>query len=80
MIVPTKHTNFSESLLGFGSYILSNLKQPKSIDELWEQYQKDYENKIYYAKQSLDNLFLTIIFLYSIGVIYEKDGVITKCI
>lgn len=79
MIMPTKHSNFSESLLGFGSYLLSCLKSPESIDDLWKQYQNDYNNKIYYAKQSFDNLLLTIVFLHSIGAVNEQEGVIIKC-
>jgi hypothetical protein len=79
MIVPTKHTNFSESLLGFGSYILTQLESPMSIDSLWNQYQKDYIEKLYYAKHSFDNLLLTIVFLYSIGVVEEQDGVVNRC-
>jgi len=79
MIIPTKHTNFSESLLGFGSYILSLLESPKSIDGLWNQYKKDYKKNLYYAKHSFDNLLLTIIFLYSIGAIEDQDGVVLKC-
>jgi hypothetical protein len=79
MIVPTKHTNFSESLLGFGSYILAQLESPKSIDSLWSNYQKDYNKKLYYAKHSFDNLLLTIVFLYSVGVVEEQDGVVNRC-
>ena len=79
MIIPTKHTNMSESLLGFGGYILTQLKSPSSIDELWMKYQADYKNKIYFAKHSFDNLLLTIVFLFSIGAIYEHEGVIIKC-
>ena len=80
MIIPTKHTNFSESLLGFGSYILTRLESPKSIDNLWCQYQNDFKEKRYYAKQSFDNMILTIIFLYSIGAVKEQDGVVIKCV
>ena len=79
MIVPTKHTNFSESLLGFGSYLLTKLEPPVSIDDLWNQYLVDYKNKIYFAKQSFDNLLLTIVFLHSIGIVNEQNGVIIKC-
>jgi len=78
MIIPTKHTNFSESLLGFGSYILTRLEIPVSIDDLWKQYQDDYSNNIYLAKHSFDNLLLTIVFLYSIGVVNEQNGMITR--
>ena len=38
MILPTKHINFSHSLLGLGAYILSQLQSPRSIDALWEKY------------------------------------------
>jgi hypothetical protein len=80
MILPTKHTNFSESLLGFGSYILNSLESSKSIDNLWNQYQDDYHKDLYHAKHSFDNLLLTIVFLYSIGAVEEQDGVVKKCI
>jgi hypothetical protein len=80
MIIPTKHTNFSASLLGFGGYILSRLETPVTIDDLWKQYQTDYKNEIYYAKHSFDNLLLTIVFLHSIAAVDEKNGVIIKCI
>ena len=79
MIIPTKHTNFSKSLLGFGSYVLTQLESSKSIDDLWIQYQSDFKHKIYFAKQSFDNLLLTLVFLFSIGAINEQNGVIIKC-
>jgi hypothetical protein len=79
MIIPTKHTKLSESFLGFGSYILTRLESPESIDDLWKQYQADYKNKLYFAKHSFDNLLLTVVFLYSIGAVNEQDGVIIKC-
>ncbi len=78
MLVPAKHINFSESLLGFGSYILENLDSPKSIDEIWDKYQFDLKEKKYFSNHSFDNLILTIIFLFSIGSIDEKHGRIKK--
>jgi len=78
MLVPAKHINFSESLLGFGSYVLKNLDNPKTVDELWHKYQLDIEKKEYYSNHSFDNLMLTIIFLFSIGSIDEKNGRIEK--
>lgn len=80
MILPTKHINFSKSLLGLGAYILSQLKSPKSIDELWGMYKMDYKNHVSLAKHSFDNLVMALIFLYSIGSVAEKDGVIEKCV
>jgi len=65
--------------LGFGSYILSCLSTPRTVDELWEQYNSDYNKKTFPAKCSFDKLILTIVFLYSIHAVTEKDGVIIKC-
>ena len=79
MLLPTKHINFSESLLGFGSYILNNLDTPKTVDELWKRYKTDIDNGLYFAKHSFDNLVLTLLFLYSIDAISEKDGEIERC-
>lgn len=80
MIFPTKHTNFSKSLLGFGSYVLITLETPLSVDDLWKQYHIDYENGVYPAKQSFDNLLLTLIFLHSINAVNEQNGLIIKCV
>lgn len=79
MIMPSKHINFSQSLLGFGSYILHKLKKPKTIDDLWNEYQSDYKNELFTAYQTFDNLILTLIFLYGINTIDEKNGIIKKC-
>lgn len=79
MIIPTKHTNFSESLLGFGSYVLNKIEKTKSVDELWNEYSADYKNKRYPAKHSFDNLLLTLTFLYSLGILEEVDGGVAKC-
>lgn len=79
MIIPTKHTNFSESLLGFGCYLLKKIETDISVDELWSQYQADYIDKNFPAKHSFDNLLLTLVFLHSLGVIEDRNGGIIKC-
>lgn len=79
MIMPSKHINFSQSLLGFGSYLLSKLKSPKSVDDLWKEYQNDLKNDLYSAPHSFDNLNLALIFLYGINAIKEDNGIISKC-
>ena len=78
MIMPAKHINFSESLLGFGSYILQNLSEAKSVDELWQKYQQDLQNELYFAKHSFDNLIMTILFLYSIDAVKEENAKVVK--
>lgn len=79
MLMPTKHTNFSESLLGFGSYILGKIDKYRLIDELWDEYLSDYNNTIYPAKHSFDNLLLALTFLHSLGIIDEFEGGVARC-
>ena len=77
--MPTKHTSLDQSLLGFGAYILQIVDACTSIDLLWERYLADFEKGNYTAKQSFDNLLLTLVFLYSIDAIIDNDGEISKC-
>lgn len=80
MLLPSKHINFSSSLLGLGSYILSILQEcPQSLDELWAKYNEDVEKGNYFVAHSLDNFILTIIFLYGINTVKEEKGIIFKC-
>lgn len=79
MLMPSKHINFSQSLLGFGSYLLEKLTTPMSVDDLWKEYQKDFRNNTYSANHSFDNLSLTLIFLYGINTIEDNNGIISKC-
>ncbi len=81
MLMPNKHISFSESLLGFGSYLLQELKDsPKSVDALWALYRSDLELERYSVKHSFDTFLLTVVFLYSIGVVKEtEEGVIELC-
>ena len=79
MIIPTKHTHFSESLLGFGAYLLGKIESIKTIDSLWNEYQNDLSKNRFSAKHSFDNLLLTLVFLHSIGVVEEKDGGVIRC-
>lgn len=79
MIMPSKHINFSQSLLGFGSYLLKKLQTPKSIDDLWNEYNSDLRTELYLAEHSFDNLILSLIFLFGINTIKEERGLIYRC-
>ena len=79
MLFPSKHINFSKSLLGFACHILQKLDEPKDVDTLWNLYQKDLQKKSYFVKHDFDNLILALIFLYSVKAIEQKNGMIYKC-
>jgi hypothetical protein len=79
MILPTKHTTIEQSFLGFGAYLLQILDKDNTVDLLWKKYQSDFTSQAYPVKQTFDNLILTLVFLYSIGVIEEIQGELRKC-
>jgi hypothetical protein len=77
MILPSKHINISESLLGLGGFLLNILqKQPLSIDSLWTEYSTvNNKQDIYPAYHSFDNVILAVDLLFIIGAIdINSDG------
>lgn len=70
MILPSKHIELSESLIGLGSFIVKILRVPTTLDECWKELNELYINKGKIKKHhSFDNFILTIDLLYMIGVI-----------
>ena len=82
MLMPDKHIKFSESLLGLGAYVLENLQNPKTIDELWGDFCKARKGNQYPANHSFENLVLSVDSLYAIGAIkaVETQGVLLLCV
>jgi hypothetical protein len=79
MLLPTKHTSIEKSLLGFGGYLIKIIEDGATVDSLWQKYIKDYKDETYPAKHSFDNMLRTLLFLFSVGIIEEKEGVVKKC-
>jgi len=81
MLLPDKHIKLSESIIGFGSFVLETLSCPRTIDELWDKYQIAVQTKKYPAIHRFDNLILAVCFLYSIGVLkLGSNGKLEKCV
>lgn len=81
MLMPDKHIKFSESLLGLGSFVIENLVEPKTIDELWEEFCMVRKNGSFPVAHSFENLVLAVDALYAIGAVTEIDqsGVLLLC-
>lgn len=70
MILPSKHIRFSESLLGLGGIILSILKEPSTIDEIWFKFSEFNNNKkVLPAYHNFDNIVLALNYLFIVGAI-----------
>jgi hypothetical protein len=70
MILPTKHTNLSESILGLAGFLLSYLKTKSyNIDELWFELKKYRTIHPIYKTHSFDNLVMAVDLLFLMGSI-----------
>jgi hypothetical protein len=80
MLLPDKHIKMSESLLGLGSFLLSTLRKPMTVDAMWFEYCKAREDGTYPAHHTFENAVLALDVLFAIGAIaIKKDGLIEKC-
>lgn len=73
MILPRKQLSVSESLFGFGGFLLQQLSTPATVDELWEYYKDSYANKKYAVKFSFDQFIMTLDYLFIIGAIKRNE-------
>lgn len=80
MILPSKHIRFSESIIGFSGYILSQLvSSAYSVDEIWDMCQSRKHGQVCFANQSYDNLVKALDLLYMMGLVElnEEGKIIT---
>ena len=67
MILPTKHINPLDSLLGVGALILARLKTTKTVTQLWD------EMRGLPHVATFERLVLGLDLLYAMGLV-ELDG------
>lgn len=81
MILPTKHINFSESLLALGAAILESIDYDTatSIDELWRRISLLQQSERLPAKHTFDNVILAVVFLHSLDLVEEENGEVKRC-
>ena len=70
MLMPNKHTRFSDSLLGLAGYLLTYLKlRPYSVEALWHALKRDKAHNALFARHSFTDYLLSIDFLFMVGVV-----------
>lgn len=74
MILPDKNILLRYSILGAGSKILIDLNTPQTVSSLWEK-ARDY-NEI----NTFEKFVLTLGFLYSLGLVNFKEGIVKKVV
>jgi hypothetical protein len=72
MILPTKHINPVDSLLGIGALILERLKTARTVTQLWDE-MRDLPQVA-----TFERLVLGLDLLYMMGVVELDGGVIRR--
>jgi len=69
MILPSKHIRVAESLLGLSGFVLSELDNPKTVDDLWRLYIKANDTKRFPAYHGFDQFILALDYLFIAGAV-----------
>ena len=72
MILPTKHIDLTQSLLGLGATVLRQLDRPATPSRLWERVRTDCQVPSY------ERFVLALNLLYTIEAIYFADGILKR--
>jgi hypothetical protein len=72
MILPTKHISASQSYLGMGAVVLTQMEKPLTLTRLWERVRETASTTNY------ENLLLALSLLYSIDAIEFTDGFLKR--
>lgn len=80
MILPSKHTRLSESILGLAGFLLSYLSVTAcSIDDLWNKLSNTEDGRSYFRNHSFDNVVKAVDLLYMMGIVdLDEQGKIVK--
>lgn len=73
MILPTKNIKIQYSLLNCGAIILERLDDRDTVSAVWEKVSTED------ALMNYDKFVLAMDFLYMIGAIEYKNGLIVRC-
>ena len=78
MILPTKYLPHDRALLGVGAEILNQLKEPRSVSELWECVLEYRKTRPAATPLSFDWFVLALNLLYAIFAIEYVQGLVHR--
>ncbi|RPJ73671.1 MAG: hypothetical protein EHM20_11870 [Alphaproteobacteria bacterium] len=74
MLLPAKHIRLAESIIGLSGFVLEKLNKPKTVDLLWKELRHASENNEYPAYHSMENLLLSIDFLFLLDLVKLNEN------
>lgn len=80
VLLPNKHLKMSESIVGLGGLVLSNISKPSLFDALWTRIQEQTGTPDWPASHDVEDFVLALCFLYSVGAIdVTQNGELVRC-
>lgn len=76
MILPTKYLPHDRALLSVGAEILAQLKEPRSVSELWECVREDRMKRTAATPLSFDWFVLALNLLYAVTAVDYSNGLV----
>lgn len=74
-LLPSKHVTFSESILGLGALILSQIGQGRTIDDIWMLlHQPKGSEAAMPEKTRFDDFLLSLDLLFMIGAVRQAPS------
>ena len=72
MILPSKHLEIDDSLLGIGARIIDLLPRPSTVTSLWERIRGEP------AARNFDRFSLALDLLYAMGAVDIQNGMLRR--
>jgi hypothetical protein len=78
MILPTKHLPPNRAIISVSSEIYSLINKRSTISSVWSELQERHKSSLRIGEISYDWFILALDFLYIIGIIEHKSGLLKK--
>lgn len=79
MIGPGRHLLTHRSLLGMGAVVLGILRRPMTVSGLWDRLRSDWGGTLG-APITYGSFTLVVDFLYLVGAVELRDGVVRRTV
>ncbi|UUZ71243.1 hypothetical protein LP415_19235 [Polaromonas sp. P1(28)-8] len=78
MILPTKYLPHDRALLSVGAEILAQLKEPRTVSELWECVREERMKRVAATPLSFDWFVLALNLLYAVMAVEYSNGLVRR--
>ena len=80
MILPTKHLSPERSIISVSSEVFELIGRRSTVSSIWNSLQEKHKASLRFGDVPFDWFILALDFLYLIGAIEERNGLIKKVI